>query len=456
MTECSDARLESKAPDGRTFTAAFDGGSISTDGGVVLLRAVEGRCRILERFGGCFVDHRDPTRVQHTVTQLAAQRVLGIALGYEDLCDHDVLRSDPLLTSVVGKRDRRGETLASSVTLGRIENGAPGLSRDDRYRKITLDYGKVDHLLIDLFLEAHESPPEEIVLDLDATDAKIHGKQEGRFFHGYYDEYCYLPLYIFAGDHVLGARLRRANADGAAGSVEELERIVDRIREAWPETRVVVRADSGFCREWLLSWCEESGVDYVIGIARNQRLLTQLADSMLLAKNEHDRTNRPARIFEDLEYRTLDTWSRARRVVGKAEHLRKGANPRFIVTSFDLERWPARELYEDLYCARGEMENRIKEQQLDLFADRVSCHWERGNQTRMYFSAIAYAMLEALRRLGLAGTDMARAQCGTIRLRLLKIGARIRSTARRIWIHLSEHHAWRETFLVAFERLRPA
>lgn len=456
MTECSDARLESKAPDGRTFTAAFDGGSISTDGGVVLLRAVEERCRILERFGGCFVDHRDPTRVQHTVTQLAAQRVLGIALGYEDLCDHDVLRSDPLLTSVVGKRDRRGETLASSVTLGRIENGAPGLSRDDRYRKITLDYGKVDHLLIDLFLEAHELPPEEIVLDLDATDAKIHGKQEGRFFHGYYDEYCYLPLYIFAGDHVLGARLRRANADGAAGSVEELERIVDRIREAWPETRVVVRADSGFCREWLLSWCEESGVDYVIGIARNQRLLTQLADSMLLAKNEHDRTNRPARIFEDLEYRTLDTWSRARRVVGKAEHLRKGANPRFIVTSFDLERWPARELYEDLYCARGEMENRIKEQQLDLFADRVSCHWERGNQTRMYFSAIAYAMLEALRRLGLAGTDMARAQCGTIRLRLLKIGARIRSTARRIWIHLSEHHAWRETFLVAFERLRPA
>jgi hypothetical protein len=456
MTECSDARLESKAPDGRTFTAAFDGGSISTDGGVVLLRAVEERCRILERFGGCFVDHRDPTRVQHTVTQLAAQRVLGIALGYEDLCDHDVLRSDPLLTSVVGKRDRRGETLASSVTLGRIENGAPGLSRDDRYRKITLDYGKVDHLLIDLFLEAHELPPEEIVLDLDATDAKIHGKQEGRFFHGYYDEYCYLPLYIVAGDHVLGARLRRANADGAAGSVEELERIVDRIREAWPETRVVVRADSGFCREWLLSWCEESGVDYVIGIARNQRLLTQLADSMLLAKNEHDRTNRPARIFEDLEYRTLDTWSRARRVVGKAEHLRKGANPRFIVTSFDLERWPARELYEDLYCARGEMENRIKEQQLDLFADRVSCHWERGNQTRMYFSAIAYAMLEALRRLALAGTDMARAQCGTIRLRLLKIGARIRSTARRIWIHLSEHHAWRETFLVAFERLRPA
>ena len=456
MTECSDARIESKAPDGRTFTAAFDGGSISTDGGVVLLRSVEERCRILERFSDCFVDHRDPTRVRHTMTQLATQRVLAIALGYEDLCDHDAVRNDPLLTSAVGKRERRGETLASSVTLGRIENGAPGLSRDDRYRKITLDYEKVDHLLIDLFLEAHESPPEEIVLDLDATDAKIHGKQEGRFFHGYYDEYCYLPLYIFAGDHVLGARLRRANADGAAGSVEELERIVGRIREAWPETRIVVRADSGFCREWLLSWCEESGVDYVIGIARNARLLQQLEDSMLQAKNEHDRTNRPARIFEDLEYRTLDTWSRSRRVVGKAEHLRKGANPRFIVTSFDTERWPARELYEDLYCARGEMENRIKEQQLDLFADRVSCHWERGNQTRMYFSAIAYAMLEALRRLGLAGTDMARAQCGTIRLRLLKIGALIRCTARRIWIHLSEHHAWRETFLVAFERLRAA
>ncbi|MEO1318213.1 MAG: IS1380 family transposase [Pseudomonadota bacterium] len=456
MTECSDARIESKAPDGRTFTAAFDGGSISTDGGVVLLRAVEERCRILKRFGGCFVDHRDPTRVQHTITQLAAQRVLGIALGYEDLCDHDILRSDPLLTSVVGKRDRRGETLASSATLGRIENGAPGLSRDDRYCKITLDYEKVDHLLIDLFLESHESPPEEIVVDLDATDAKIHGKQEGRFFHGYYDEYCYLPLYIFVGDHVLGARLRRADADGAAGSVEELDRIADRIRAAWPETRIVVRADSGFCREWLLDWCEERGVDYVIGIARNSRLLQLLADSMLLAKNEHDRTNHAARHFEDLEYRTLDTWSRTRRVVGKAEHLRKGANPRFIVTSFTPEEWPARELYEDLYCARGEMENRIKEQQLDLFADRVSCHWERGNQTRMYYSAIAYALLEALRRLGLAGTEMARAQCGTIRLRLLKVGARIRSTARRIWIHLSEHHAWRETFVAAFERLRTA
>jgi len=401
MTECNRARIESKAPDGRTFTAAFDGGSITSDGGVMLLQAVEERCRILSRFGECFKDHRDPARITHTTAELAAQRVLGLALGYEDLNDHDVLRLDPLLTAAVGKRDRKRGTLASSVTLGRIENASPGLSRIDRYRKITLDYEKVDDLLIDVLLEAHDEPPKEAIIDLDATDAKIHGKQQGRFYHGYYDEYCYLPLYIFIGDFVVCARLRRANEDGAAGSAKELDRIVKRLRKTWPETRLVVRADSGFCRDWLLSWCEERDVDYVVGIARNTRLQAECEQAMVRAKNEHDLTNKAARVFDEFEYRTLDSWSQSRRVIAKAEYLSGGPNPRFIVTSFGSDEWAAKELYEDVYCARGEMENRIKEQQLDLFADRVSCQWERGNQTRMYYSAIAYALIEALRRRGI-------------------------------------------------------
>ena len=456
MTECNERRLESRAPDGRLLTAAFDGGPITSDGGLLLLREVEERCRILERFGGCFQDFRDQTRVRHTTTELASQRVLALALGYEDLVDHDHLRSDPLLTATCGKRERRGEQLASSATLGRIENAAPGLAREDRYRRVLLDDEAVDQLLLDLFIEAHDEPPEEVILDLDATDARIHGKQQGRFFHGYYDSYCYLPLYIFAGDHILGARLRRSNQDGAAGSVEELERIVPRLREAWPEARIVVRGDSGFCREWLMAWCEAWNVDYVLGIARNGRLEEALSGALEEAHTLYCRTLKRQRVFHEFTYRTLDSWSRGRRVIGKAEHSLRGANPRFIVTSFDAATWEAQALYEDVYCARGEMENRIKEQQLDLFADRVSCHWERGNQTRMYYSAIAYTLIDALRRIGLEGTTMARAQCGTIRLQLFKIGARIRSTARRIWIHLSEHHPWRDLFVAAFERIRAA
>ena len=456
MTERSERRLESRAPDGRLLTAAFDGGPITSDGGLLLLREVEERCQILQRFGECFIDFRDQARVRHTTTELASQRVLALALGYEDLVDHDHLRTDPLLAASCGKRERRGEQLASSATLGRIENAAPGLAQDDRYRRILLDYEAVDHLLIDLFIEAHDEPPEEVILDLDATDARIHGKQQGRFFHGYYDAYCFLPLYIFAGDHILGARLRRSNRDGAAGSVEELERIVPRLREAWPDVRIVVRGDSGFCREWLMAWCEAQNVDYVLGIARNARLEDALHDALDEARTLHCQTLRRSRVFDEFTYQTLDSWSKARRVIGKAEHSLRGPNPRFIVTSFDDATWSARALYEDMYCARGEMENRIKEQQLDLFADRVSCHWERGNQTRMYYSAIGYALLEALRRIGLVGTSMARAQCGTIRLQLLKIGARVRCTARRSWILLSEHHPWRDLFIAAFERLRAA
>jgi hypothetical protein len=455
MTECTRGEIRSKAPGRREFVARFDGGDITSDAGALLLGAVEERRRILKRLAGCFGDHRAPTRIEHTVEELVSQRVLAIALGYEDVNDHRELRLDPLLCALAGKSDPKKEPLAAPATIHRLELSHPELAASDRYCKISLDPEAVDELLIDLMLEAHEEPPEEIVLDLDATDDPIHGKQEGRFFHGYYDCYCYLPLYIFAGDHLLCSRLRTSDRDGAAGSLEELERIVPRIREAWPATRIVIRGDSGFCREWLMSWCESRGVDFVLGIARNERLREAIACELEEARELHERTDAPARVFKSFEYRTRQSWSRSRRVVGKAEHLERGSNPRFVVTSFSEEEWDARALYEDLYCARGEMENRIKEQQLDLFADRTSSCVMRANQIRLYFSSFAYVLLSELRRIALAGTEMARAQCGTIRLKLLKIGARIRVTVRKIWIAMSESWPHRELLLHAWQRLRP-
>jgi hypothetical protein len=461
MTDCTPAELRAQGPGRREIVARFDGGSISSDAGVLLLGAVEQRRHVLRRLAGCFVDHRDPCRVEHTVQEIVAQRVLAIALGYEDVNDHEVLRLDPLLAAVVGKLDPTGRSrrhqgsLAAPATIHRLELSHPGLAEQDRYCRIGLDQSAADNLLIDLFIEAHEEP-EEIVLDLDATDDAVHGKQDGRFFHGYYDHYCFLPLYIFAGDHLLCARLRKADRDAADGCVEELERIVSRIRAAWPSTRIIVRADSGFCRDWLMTWCEEQNVEYVLGMAKNERLKTRLAGEMREAEALYGTTRKPARVFKDFRYKTRTSWSRRRRVVGKAEHLQRGANPRFVVTSLSAKEWDARALYEDLYCARGEMENRIKEQQLDLFADRTSCNVFRANQVRLYFSSFAYVLLNELRRLGLEGTEMARAQCGTIRLKLLKIGARVRVTVRKVWVAMSESHPCRDLFVHAWHRLRPA
>jgi hypothetical protein len=380
-----------------------------------------------------------------------------LALGYEDVNDHDRLRLDPLLAALVGKSEPKpkgGPALASASTIGRLEQAHPELAERDRYHRSALDPEAADQLLIDLFLEAYDTPPEEVILDFDATDDIIHGRQQGRFFHGYYDHYCYLPLYIFAGDHLLCARLRTADRDGADGSLEELERIVPRIRAAWPQTRIVVRGDSGFCREWLMSWCEARNVEYVLGLARNGRLQSMLADELELARLEQERTSKPARRFKELRYQTLNSWSRERRVVGKAEHLERKSNPRFVVTSFDKRQWSARALYEELYCARGEMENRIKEQQLDLFADRTSCGLMRANQVRVYMSSFAYVLLSELRRLALAGTELARAQCGTIRVKLLKIGARVRVTVRHVWVAMSESYPFRELLLEAWARLQ--
>ena len=291
------------------------------------------------------------------------------------------------------------------------------------------------------------------MLDLDATDDPVHGNQEGRFFHGYYGQYCYLPLYIFAGEFLLCARLRPSNIDACAGSVEELTRIVSQIRTKWPHVPIILRADSGFCREAIMAWCEGNGVDYVFGLAKNARLIKMIGKELHEARREWEQTGRAARRFRELAYRTRKTWSRSRRVVAKAEHLGKGANPRFVVTSLNEKVEDARSLYEDLYCARGEMENRIKEQQLCLFADRTSTSQMRSNQLRLYLSSFAYCLMQALRRLGLAGTEMAKAQCGTIRLRLLKVGAQIKITVRKVWLHLSAGHPCAELFGMAYRNL---
>ena len=442
-TECTPDPLRFQEVGGRAVLARFDGGALTSDGGAVLLREVERATGVLRRFAGCFTDYRDPARVTHPVGALVRQRVYALALGYEDLNDHDALRHDPLL-AVLAEADDLTAPLAGKSTLNRLELSAATVGGDERYKKITVDHAAVDRLLVELFVEAHAAPPREIVLDLDATDDPVHGAQEGRFFHGYYGHYCYLPLYIFAGEHLLLARLRRADQDASAGSVDELARIVAQLRATWPAVAITVRADSGFCREALMQWCETHGVDYVLGLARNARLTALIAADLVAVETESVAAGLPVRRFAELTYATLDSWSRARRVVAKAEYLPTAgasgegkANPRFVVTSLPMDALAARALYEDLYCARGEMENRIKEQQLMLFADRTSAATMRANQLRLYCSSLAYVLLHALRRLALAGTALAHAQCQTIRLTLLKIGARVRLTVRNVWLALA-------------------
>jgi Transposase DDE domain group 1 len=467
-TECNSSYLDFPMVGPRQVLAGFDGGDISSDGGALLLRETERLTGIVRQFAACFTDHRNPDLVEHTAEELIAQRVYALALGYEDLNDHDDLRRDPLLATVVGKPDPtgktrqrkrdRGKALAGKSTLNRLELTPVGADKGSRYKKVVCRTHDVERLFVSLFLQAHPRPPERIVLDLDATDDPIHGHQLGRFFHGYYKNFCYLPLYIFCGDHLLCARLRPADIDAAAGSVKHLERIVAQVRQAWPEVKVTIRADSGFCREPIMAWCEANGIDYVLGLAQNTRLKAMIAAEQEQARQEFERTKEPARVFTDLQYRTLDSWSRERRVVAKAEHLAKGANPRFVVTSLTPEGRAAKPLYEEDYCGRGEMENRIKEQQLHLFADRTSAATMRGNQVRLFFSSIAYVLLSALRRLGLAGTELARAQCQTIRLKLLKIGALVRVTVRKVWVKMSSSCPYADVFRrvhANLSRLRP-
>ena len=463
-TECSPEQLEFHGLGRRAVIGKFDGGKITSDAGGLLLREVEKRTHIQKRLSGCFLDHRKPQFIEHPVESLIKQRVSAIALGYEDLNDHEVLRHDELLALLSDKRDPsgadrvrerdKGKALAGKSTLNRLELTPQGANKKSRYKKVVADPKAMDALLVDLFLESYSSPPKEIVIDADATDDPLHGHQEGHFFHGYYGHYCYLPLYLFCGEHLLCARLRKADQDGAAGTVEEMARIVAQIRSAWPQVRIILRGDSGFCREEIMAWCEGNQVDYVLGLAKNNRLNDAIAPEMAQARAQYEATEKPARVFKDFRYRTLDSWSRERRVVGKAEYLAKGKNPRFIVSSLSIEEQTGRSLYEGVYCARGDMENRIKEQQLDLFADRTSTHAMRANQLRLYFSSFAYVLVQTLRRLGLEGTDLAKAQCGTIRLKLFKIGARVRVSVRKVWVSFSESYPYAELFQQVFARLQ--
>jgi hypothetical protein len=440
----------------RSVVAGFDGGAITSDAGALLLGAVDRWIGLMDRFAECFIDRRRPGLVEHLVKTLVGQRVFGIALGYEDLNNHDELRHDPIMAVLAGKLSATRQDcapVAGKSTLNRLE-----LSREraTRYHKISHDPAAIERLFVTLFLEAHKRPPRDIILDLDATDDPLHGHQEGRFFHGYYDCYCYLPLYIFCGDQLLVAKLRPANIDAAAGAVEEIARIVGQIRTRWPRTRIILRADSGFARDALMAWCEANGVHFIFGLARNVRLSRTIGAELVEAREESQATGAPARRFKEFSWTTRKSWSQPRRVIAKAEWTRGEANPRFIVTSLTATDGNGRWLYEDLYCARGEMENRIKECQMDLFADRTSTGTIKANQLRLWFASMAYVLIESMRRIALQSTDLADASCGTIRRKLLKIGALVTISVRRIKLAMASGCPYKAVFAAAHRALATA
>ena len=430
----------------RQVVASFDGGQISSDGGVLLLRDLDRSMGLTRSLAGCFTDRRDQERIEHSVQTLVGQRVLALALGYEDLNDHQALRHDPLLSAAADKLE--GEALASAPTLNRLELSS---HRTGRYHKVHLDAAKAEALLLRFGVQSLRRGQREVMIDLDATDDPLHGKQEGRFFHGYYDSYCYLPLYAFIGDAIVWAQLRTANRDGSDGTVEALVKIVAAVRRRCPRARIVIRADSGFCRDEILSWCEENRVHYVVGLARNARLQTELAPALNRAREKACLCGGAARVYHEFNYRTQNSWSRERRVIGKAERLGDKDNPRFIVTTLERE---GEALYEKVYCARGEMENRIKEQQQDLFADRLSSAGFAANQLRLWLSAFAYLLVERLRAFALKGTELAQATVGTLRLKLFKLGARVETSTRRIRVRLSEASPIHALFAHVWARLR--
>jgi len=453
MTDCIQSGFEFEACGKREIVARFDGGTISSDGGAFLLRQTDQRLHLLARLAECFLDGRNQEQVEHSILEMLSQRIYGLALGYEDINDHEQLRKDPVFGILAGRQELE-EPLAGKSTLNRMELGA---GTQDRYKKITFWKEAVDELLVQVFLESYPQAPAQIILDVDTTDLPLHGNQEGRFFHGYYGNYCYLPLYIFCGEHVLCARLREANHDAAFGSLAEIRRTIAQIRVAWPKVKIILRGDSGFCRNELMSWCESEGVEFVFGLARNQRLRRIIGAQMHAATQQWQETGQSARVFTEFDYQAKKTkkggWDRERRVVAKAEHIDGKENPRFVVTSLRSEAWAAQALYEELYCARGDMENRIKEQ-FSLFADRVSSETMRANQMRLYLSAMAYILVSGLRRLGLPGTELADAQVATIRTKLLKIGAQIRVTVRKVWVSMASSYPWQGLYRQVWANLR--
>jgi Transposase DDE domain group 1 len=454
-TDCNPDLFGFAPVEGRRVEAAFDGGAVTSDAGALLLGATDRAIGLMGRFAQCFTDRRLPVLVEHQVTTLIGQRVFGIALGYEDLLDHDELRHDPTMAVLAGKLEaKRADCapVAGKSTLNRLELSGP---LPTKYHKVSYRAAEIEALFVSLFLEAHKnSRPQQIILDLDATDDPLHGHQEGRFFHGYYDCYCYLPLYIFCGRHLLAAKLRRSNIDASAGALEEVERIVAQIRARWPRVRILLRADSGFAREELMAWCEKNRVDYLFGLARNERLQEKIEAELNAAQVESERTGKPARRFKDFRWSTVDSWSRRRRVIGKAEWTGGAANPRFVVTSLKPAKAQARWLYEKVYCARGDMENRIKEAQGELFGDRTSARSMRANQLRLWFASMAYVLLCALRRIGLKHTQFDRANCDTLRLKLLKIGALVRVSVRRIKFAMTSACPYQHEYALAHAQLR--
>jgi hypothetical protein len=467
QTDCTGQQLEFQGLGRRRVVANFDAGRVSTDGGVLLLGELDWRTGIINRFGQCFTDHRDPDLIEHSAEDLLRQRIFGLCLGYEDLNDHDTLRGDALLATAVGKVDPvggdrkqkrdRGKALAGKSTLNRLELTPREADSRSRYKKIVAREEDVERFFVDEFIDAHRHEQlKRIVLDVDPSDIELHGGQEGRFYHGYYGHYCYLPLYIFCGEDLLMARLRTADRDGSEGTVEALQWLVPLLREQWPEAEIVVRADSGFAREAIFAWCEEEGVEFVIGLARNPRLIAMVADDLEAVRKEQAERGGAVRRFSEFDYQTLESWSRPRRVIAKAEQLPGKSNPRFVATSYGPDRFDPRALYEDEYCQRGEAENRLKEHQLDLFGDRASCSKMRANQLRLWLSAVAYALMLELRRTALAGTALARAQTSTIRTRLLKLGALIRVSVRRVRVYFSSVFPLQQLFRRARENIENA
>jgi len=462
---CTANQLTFQALKTRSVVAAFDGGTITSDAGGLLLREIESSRGFIKEFASRFDDFRNQRFVEHSVEELLAQRTFGLCMNYEDLIDHDRLRSDPLLAVLCGKVDPegrnrrdlqdRGKALAGKSTLNRLETAGGIFEQRPRYKRIVAEMGKLEEYFVDTFLRVTDKKaPRLLILDFDATDDPIHGNQEGRFFHGYYECYCYLPLYVFCGDHLLWAQLRKADIDASEGSLRVLALLVKKIRHKWPLVRILLRGDSGFCREELMSWCEAHGVNYLLGIAKNSRLLTRIRRAMKKSKRDWALTGKAARRFVRFNYRTRKTWSRSRSVVGKAEYLDKGENPRFIVSNLPVDEFEPPYLYEKMYCARGDMENRIKEQQLYLFADRTSSATMRANQLRLWFSSLAYVIMNELRRIGLRGTKLAHATCQTMRLKLLKIGAQVRVSVRRVKVSFASGYPDQELFIQILDNLR--
>jgi hypothetical protein len=437
VTICTSEQLSFPSFSRRKVQADFEGGDVSSDGGVLLLRQMDRRLRLTQTLADQLPDAREESACEHALVDLLRQRIYGLALGYEDGNDHERLRQDIALQTAVERTDE----LASPSTLCRWENRA-----DRKAARI------VHELLIEQYIASYKKAPAELILDFDATDDTVHGKQEGRFFHGYYDQYCFLPLYVFCGTQLLVSYLRPSNVDAARHAWAILSLLVKRLRQAWPKVKIILRGDSGFCRWRMMRWCDRRGVFYVLGLAQNSRLNEMARRHLERARVQHEKTGKPQRFFKELKY-AAQTWDKKRRVIVRVEHTAKGSNPRYIVTNLEDA---ADYLYDQVYCARGEMENRIKEQQLDLFSDRTSCTKWWANQFRLLLSSLAYVLVESIRRVGLKNTELAKATCGSIRLKLFKIGAVLIRNTRRIRLHLSSAYPYRELFHMVCQRLSTA